>query len=66
MKLSDKPIKGIGFATGGARPGAGRKPIAESVKIITARVPADIFEQIPEPRAAWVRDLIIKALVEKE
>lgn len=43
---------------GGKREGAGRRPIFEKTKLIQVRVNQIIWDAIPSPKAAWVRDSI--------
>lgn len=43
---------------GGKRNGAGRRPIFDKTKLIQLRVNQEIWDAIPEPKAAWVREAI--------
>lgn len=43
---------------GGKRKGAGRRPIFAKTKLTQIRVRQDIWDAIPSPKAAWVREAI--------
>lgn len=43
---------------GGKRNGAGRRPIFEKTKPTQIRVNQAIWDAIPSPKAAWVREAI--------
>jgi len=43
---------------GGKRNGAGRRPIFEKTKLTQIRVNQEIWDAIPAPKAAWVREAI--------
>ncbi len=43
---------------GGKRQGAGRKPVADQVELLTVRLPKEVADRIPTPKAAWIRALI--------
>ncbi len=50
----------------GKRQGAGRKPVADRVEILAVRLPKELSGQIPKPKAAWIRQVIIGALENKD
>lgn len=43
---------------GGKRNGAGRRPLFAKTKLTQIRVSQDIWDAIPCPKAAWVREAI--------
>lgn len=43
---------------GGKRDGAGRRPLFEKTKLTQIRVSQAIWDAIPCPKAAWVREAI--------
>lgn len=43
---------------GGKRNGAGRRPIFDKTKLTQIRVSQEIWDAIPAPKAAWVREAI--------
>ena len=43
---------------GGKREGAGRRPVFEKTKLTQVRVNQIIWDTIPSPKAAWVREAI--------
>jgi len=43
---------------GGKRDGAGRRPVYEKTHLTQIRVKQAIWDAIPAPKAAWVREAI--------
>jgi hypothetical protein len=46
------------MAAGGKREGAGRRPLFEKTTLAQIRIASDVWEQIPEPKAEWIRKAI--------